>query len=85
MMTKSILFVVILCSGLLGCGQAPERKHSPETPLPSSSRTSPPSTAQTVVDGITGKAAIEQGIQAREKIKAISAKEQRDLDEALRQ
>jgi hypothetical protein len=38
---------------------------------------------QTVVDGFTGKAVMEQGRATAEKVKAINAKEQADLTEAM--
>jgi hypothetical protein len=94
-MKTTLLATVILC-GALGCGKAPEQQTTVAEPPPSSpSQGQPatpppaakpvqPSTMQTVVDGFTGKAAVEQGKAARAKIEAVSAKENRDLDEALK-
>lgn len=81
-MRRTLLWSVLLCIGASGCGRAPE-KPAETTPPATPPVTSQPSAVRTVVEGITGKTAVDQGIQARERIKAISAREQRDLNEAL--
>ena len=39
---------------------------------------------ETIVDGFTGRAVIQKGNETREKVKAIGAKEQSDLEEAMK-
>lgn len=85
-MKRHLSVTCLLAMGLAGCGQSPE---PPTQPAPSAPppKVAPakvePSAVQTVVNGLTGKTAVDQGLRARDEIKAISAKEQRDLNEAL--
>jgi hypothetical protein len=82
-MKPSLPLAMLICGGLLGCGQAPEPQPESKAPPPPAPKAAEASVVKTVVDGFTGKAAVEQGKRASEQIKAISAMEQRDLQEAL--
>ena len=42
------------------------------------------STAETVIDGVTGRGVVRVGRQAEERVRAISAQERKDLDDVLR-
>ena len=73
-----ILSVVVVAAACAGCRrQSPADSPKAETPPPDRS------TAETVIDGMTGNQAVRQGQQAKEKIRQISAKEQKDLDDVL--
>jgi hypothetical protein len=43
------------------------------------------SASQTLIDGFTGRTAVEAGKRAETKIRQISAERDRDLDQALKQ
>jgi hypothetical protein len=79
------LIAAILMGGITGCGKTPEPVPvaKPQTPAPAPAPKPAPSTLQTVVDGFTGRAVVEQGKAAGEKTKAIRAKEQADLNEVM--
>jgi hypothetical protein len=88
---RYFLVSIALCLGgmMTGCGKAPEPAATPNPqPAPPATVSNPapkppPSTMQTVVDGFTGKAVMEQGRATAEKVKAINAKEQAALTEAM--
>lgn len=66
-----------LCLLAAGCArEAPPPKAGPATPPP-------PSTAQTLVDGLTGRTAIRAGQKAKRDITRISERRDRDLEEVL--
>jgi hypothetical protein len=82
-----LVSIAFFLSGITGCGKAPVPAPKPQ-PVPAATVSNPaprppPSTMQTVVDGFTGKAVMEQGRATAEKVKAINAKEQADLTEAM--
>lgn len=90
-MRTLLVVVALLVSGLTGCGKAPEPAPAPKpqasvpAPAPAAAPAAKPapSTMQTVVDGFTGRAVIQQGKAAGEKAKAIRDKEQADLNEVM--
>jgi hypothetical protein len=61
-----------------GCPRTPEPKKAAAPPPPA-----PKSASQTLIDGFTGRTAVESGKRARGKIKEISAERDKDLKEAL--
>lgn len=66
---------------LAGCGEKPtaDRKASPSaTNLPPEK-----STAQALIGGFTGQAAIEKGKETRAALEAIGKKEQAAMDEVM--
>ncbi len=69
----------ILAATAIGCGRNP----TPAPHTPSSSPEAPQSTVSTVINGITGKAAVEAGKKARDQITVIGKQEQRDVNEAM--
>ena len=92
-MKATVLVMAALCGGLLGCNRAtePKTQAAAAPPVPASTAAvsspapaSPPSTMETIVDGFTGRAVIQKGNETREKVKAIGAKEQSDLEEAMK-
>ncbi len=83
-----LVSIALFLGGMMaGCGKAPEPAPKPQPTPPATVSTPapkpPPSTMQTVVDGFTGRAVIEQGRATAEKVKAINAKEQAALTEAM--
>jgi hypothetical protein len=94
-MRTLLVVMALLVSGLTGCGKAPEPTPAPKpqaavpAPAPATAPAAAPaakpapSTMQTVVDGFTGRAVIQQGKAAGEKAKAIRDKEQADLNEVM--
>ena len=73
----TVLFV-IAC--MTGCGKVP----TPDSGTATTPTNTPvKSTVETVVDGMTGKTAIEAGTRAKARIREIGTKEQHDRDEAL--
>ena len=92
-MKTAVLVMMVVWGGLLGCNRASEPTAAPSTSpavAPAPTGTAPsapaakPSIMDTLVDGFTGKAVIQKGIETREKVKAINAKEEKDLEEALK-
>lgn len=67
---------------LAGCGQPPPPQQTPTTKPAPAPRTEK-GTMQTAIEGFTGKAAVDSGIQAKARIKAISEQEKKDLDEVM--
>lgn len=85
-MNRHPILLCLLALGLAGCGQSPEppTQPAPSAPPPKAvPAKAEPSAVQTVVNGLTGKTAVDQGLRARDQIKAISAREQRDRDDAM--
>ena len=70
--------------GLAGCGQPPaapgpgSATNAPATAAPAQSD------ASAVIDGLTGKMAVDAGQRAKAKIRDINQKEQKDLDDVLK-
>lgn len=65
-----------LCSAFLaGCNDASK---SP-APAPVSGQKAP-ATAQTVIEGVTGKAAVDQGLSARDKLRAVDTQRRKDME-----
>ncbi len=68
-----------LCSAFLaGCGDASK----PSAPVPAAEKkvTEQKTTAQTVIEGFTGKTAVDQGVKARDKLRAIDAQHRKDME-----
>lgn len=69
--------LIALAAALTGCA----KKEAPEA-----ARTPPQeqeSTARTLVDGFTGRAAVRTGKEARRTIEAVSAQQRDDLDAVM--
>jgi len=65
--------VIIIAIGILaGCAPSTEPEPKPEK-----------STAQLAIEGVTGKAAVDAGKRARNKIEEISANHEAELNEVL--
>ena len=68
-----------LCSAFLaGCGDAP--KPPKPAPVAEQKAAEKKTTAQTVIEGVTGKAAVDQGVAARDKLHAIDKQRRKDME-----
>jgi hypothetical protein len=76
------LLGVLVCL-TMGCS---ERAAAPVPPQPQAqaetNAANRPSTVETAIDGLTGRAAVRDGRRAQDKIRAISAERNADLNEA---
>lgn len=87
-MKNSICVVARCCAaaaGLLlaaGCGQSPPAPQPP--PAAQAQPEKDKSAVETVVDGITGKTAVEAGKKARSQLEQIGKQEQGAVDEILK-
>ncbi len=70
----AVVGVVLTCASLSGCGKA-------EKPAPADQ---PKSTGQTVLEGVTGKTAVDQGQAAKKQLQAIDQMRRKEM-EALEQ
>lgn len=57
-----------------GCGDA-SKPAAPQQKAPEQK-----TTAQTVIEGVTGKAAVDQGIKARDQLHAVDAQRRADME-----
>lgn len=85
----SLLFLASATLLSAGCGKKDEAP-PPAAPVapPVAAPTAPvaapeKSTASTVIDGVTGKTAVDAGFRARDQIKAISETKKNEQDEVL--
>jgi len=71
--------VAMLALGVVGCGQQPDQ--APEPAATNAAVVVPvePTTAQTLIGGVTGKDAVDQGRKAQDKIRAIGAARDADM------
>lgn len=67
------------CLGAAACSGKP-RESAPAAAITNATTAS---TAQTVIDGMTGKTAVDAGQKAKAQIEKISAKHNADLDETM--
>jgi|GEM_PF-1565366 len=74
-----VLMVILIACALTGCGSSEKEK-----PAGDSQKNKASSTAQTAIDGFTGKTQVKHGQDAKEQIKQISAEQKKELDEALK-
>ena len=75
-----LLVLLVLTVFMTGCGKA-DRNETPAADQ--SKRSTSSSVAKEAIEGLTGKTAVMQGEQAKDKIKAISADQNRKLNEVL--
>ena len=74
--TCFVLLVALLC----GCGDAREKESEAEaSPAPSAKK----SDSKTLVNGFTGRTAVDKGLEARQIVKEAEASKNRDLEEVL--
>ncbi len=71
----ALLLLLLLVTGCRRGEKAPEKKTQPKPER---------SHVQTLVDGFTGKAAVEQGTKARAAIEQASEKHNQDLDAVMK-
>ena len=76
-----VLALTVLSALLAGCGPAA----GPSSTPPAAASTNPPavSTAETLINGFTGKTAVDAGKRAKATLEAVHKKEQHDVEEAL--
>jgi hypothetical protein len=67
-----LLTIMVLLMTACSRAEAPAGRQNPQ-----------PTTAKEVIEGITGKTAVDAGRRTQEKVRAISAERNRDLGEAL--
>lgn len=72
--------LTVLC---LGCSQQPAAK--PAGSAPATNAPAAQSTAREVIEGFTGKTAVDAGQRAKAKLKAVDAQRQQDMNEVLKQ
>ena len=70
--------VLLALLALVGCNKPPERTPSP------ASGPSRKSTAATLVDGFTGRTAVNSGKKAMSTIRRVSEQERGDLEQVMR-
>ena len=75
---KRLLIISLL---MVGCSKQPESTEKPE-PKPEP-KPAEKSTAQTAIDGFTGRTAVRAGQKAEKDLRAISAKKDEQLSEVL--
>lgn len=71
---RTSLLILALAGLLAGC--APSQSPASKDDAPPQ-----PSTADTLIDGMTGRTAVRQGQQARETLEKVSAKKNAELEE----
>ena len=77
------VWLAIMTAVAVGCGRNPAPTPQTATPAPAPAPETPKSTVSTVIDGITGKTAVEAGKRARGQIDKIGKQEQHDINEAM--
>jgi len=65
--------VLVLCSLLAGCGK----------PAAAPSRASPSPAGNAVLEGLTGKTAVDAGRRASDQVRSVSSQEQNRVQEVL--
>ena len=74
------MLIPLLIVLLAGCG----KNQGTSAPAPAKQgSTNEKSTLQTVVDGFTGKTAVDAGQRAKRQLQEVSRKENQELEEAL--
>ena len=86
MISKRVAGLFVAAALASGCGRGgtPAVPSSPAAAGPSNAPAEK-STAATVIDGFTGKTAVDAGRRAAATLRDASQKEHKDLDEALQQ
>jgi PBP1b-binding outer membrane lipoprotein LpoB len=83
MMMRRMLTVAALAMLLAGCRQSGPDTASPQ-PGPELTNAVPAkTTAQEVINGLTGKTAVDAGMKTKERIKNIREKADKDVQEVL--
>lgn len=72
---RIVVLVSIATLGLAGCGPRPTQQ--------SGAPPSSPGTVSTVIDGVTGRSAVNAGQRARKTLEAVSTSERQQLDEVM--
>ena len=83
-----ILITLIMAAAIIGCGkadstQAPAAQENAKAAEAKPKLQPTQFTAQQVVEGMAGKTAVDQGRKAQDKIKAVSASENKNLNEVF--
>jgi hypothetical protein len=81
------LFALLITMAIIGCNKCENNTSAGavkdiNSPAPKKIVTSS-STAKDVIEGMTGKTAVDQGKKAQDKIRAISAEQNKKLNEVL--
>ncbi|MDD4871653.1 MAG: hypothetical protein PHR77_13935 [Kiritimatiellae bacterium] len=84
MRTLLLIFISIAIIGCSKCENNTSAGATKDGKSPAQSKTQPVSTtARDVIEGMTGKTAVDQGKKAQDKIRAISADQNKKLNEVL--
>lgn len=71
----AILLIAIVLAGCSNDNNDPKTVEKKPAPTPS--------TTKTIIEGLTGKTAVDQGQKAKEKIRQISAEQNKQINEVL--
>ena len=80
---RRLLPVSCLTILVAGCGPV-SNPAAPQEPPPVTNAPAARSSAATFLDGATGKAAVDQGLAAQDKIRRISEERNKDLEEVTK-
>ena len=70
-----------LCSAFLaGCNDASKSPAPAPAPGAGQKATEKTTTARTVIEGVTGKTAVDQGLSARDKLRAVDTQRRKDME-----
>jgi hypothetical protein len=79
-----VAWFAAMTAAAVGCGRNPApAPPTPATPPAVTEQAATKSSVSTVIDGLTGKAAVEAGRKARTQIEKIGQQEQHDINEAM--
>jgi len=72
------LVILLIAIVMTGCSNGDNNSKTAEKkPAPA------PSTTKAIIEGLTGKTAVDQGQKAKEKIRQISAEQNKQINEVL--
>ncbi len=78
--------ILVALTLTVGCGRSPAPSGEPAKATSATETSAPPKSAvSTVVDGLTGKTAVDAGRKARAQLEQIGKREQEDLTQAMQQ
>ena len=72
-LAASAACLALCCACLAGCNDASK----PPVPVPAADQKT---TARTFIEGVTGKTAVDQGLSARDKLRAVDTQRRKDME-----
>ena len=82
-MKRLMPFALALALGA-GCGRSPQPTNTSPHATPATNPAPAKTTVQEVIDGFTGKTAIDAGMRVKQKVETIRNKAEKDIEEALK-